>query len=373
MSYKVEIVKNKYGLKDFLLVPELVYKKDDKWVAPFRSEIVRTLDPRLNPYFQNVDIQKFVCYKEGKPIARAITVINQNHWHKFGEKIAFFGYFESINDQNAVNQLFAKMTEYCNQNGCENLEGPFNPNHYSELGLLTKYFTEPVFFETYNPKYYSALLSGAGFKQNYTLHTRVNRDAKNYINKRPANDLSRLADKGYRIRPFSILHMKRDLECIREVYNDAFSDNWHFLPLSQKEYTFSAKSLFLVTKPELIQIVEHLGKPVGVLQCIPNVNHLLKSMNGHYKVWDIIRFLWKRRFISEIVIFAVGVKKSYQKGIVFLMLFEALRKIVQKYPVLYTTWMTSDNKAAIKASETFGLKPYKWFGIYSKSCINNSL
>jgi hypothetical protein len=370
MSYFVKIIDDKRGLKDFLDIPHLVYRNDAKWVSLLNTEIIRSLNPERNPYFKNAEVQKFVCYAEGKPIARCITVINKNHWLKFGSKVAFFGFFEAINDKEAVLKLFAEVTDYCVKKWCEILEGPFNPNHYSELGLLIENYSEPVFFETYNPEYYSALLTTAGFKMDKKLHTRVNKDAKIYINNKPENDLSHGKKNGYQIRPFSLLNMKRDLECIREVYNDAFSENWHFMSLSEEEYSFSAKSLFLVTKPELIQIVEHKGKPVGVLQCMPNVNPLLKTMKGRPNILDIIRFLWHRRNLNEIVIFAVGIKKSYQKGIVFLMIFEALRKMVQRYHVLYTTWMTEDNIPAIKASESFGLKPYKWFGIYSKSLIN---
>jgi hypothetical protein len=372
MSYFVNIINDTGGLQDFLGVPNLVYQNDPKWVSPLHSEIIRTLDSQKNPYFKNADIQKYVCYKDGKPIARSITVINQNHWLKFGTKTGFFGFFESLNDQEAVTSLFHTMSEYCRKMGCEILEGPFNPNHYSELGLLIKNFTEPVFFETYNPEYYPTLLAGAGFKMENTLHTRLNREARKYIHEKPINDLSKAKDKGFRIRPFSLVHMKRDLECIREVYNDAFSANWHFLSLTEDEYSFSAKSLFLVTKPELIQIVEHHGKPVGVLQCMPNVNPSLKKMKGSPNILDMLRFLWQRFFIKEIVIYAIGIKKSYQNGIVFLLLNEALRRMVHTYPVLYTTWMTESNITAVRASETFGLKPYKWFGIYSKSLHNDN-
>jgi hypothetical protein len=371
MSYHVKIIDDKSGWKDFLDVPYLVYLNDTKWVSPLDSEIIRSLDSEKNPYFINAEVQKFVCYAAGKPIARCIVVINKNHWLKFGRKVGFFGFFEAIDDKEAVSALFAEVTDYCFLKGCEILEGPFNPNHYSELGLLVENYSEPVFFETYNPDYYSVLLTTAGFKLDKILHTRVNKDAKKYINNKPENDLAKVKKKGYQIRPFSLLHMKRDLECIREVYNDAFAENWHFMSLSEEEYSFSAKSLFLVTKPELIQIVEHYGKPVGVLQCMPNVNPLLKTMKGSPDLLDVIRFLWNRRYVNEIVIFAVGIKKSYQKGIVFLMIFEALRKMVQRYPVLYTTWMTEDNIPAIKASESFGLTPYKWFGIYSKSLIKD--
>jgi hypothetical protein len=367
MAYVIKIVNSKKEMKDFLKVPHIVYKNDSAWISPLHSEIVRTLDPEKNPYFRNVDIQKYVCYCNDKPVSRAISVINYRNWQKKDKRNAFFGYFESINDQESVNLLFETIAGHCRQMDCDFIEGPFNPNHYSELGLLVKNFSEPVFFETYNPEYYSTLLKNAGFEPIYRLHTRVNKDAMEFMDKKPVFDLTNIKDNGYIIRSFDLLHIKRDLEFIREVFNDAFSENWHFLSLTNEEYSFSAKSLFLVSRPDLIKIVEHHGSPVGVMQCMPNINPLLKNMRGSPFPWHLISFLWRRRLVKELVLFAVGIKKSYQKGVVSFMLSESMRKILKTYPVLYTTWMTEDNITAIKASEFFGLVPYKWFDIFSKN------
>jgi hypothetical protein len=161
--------------------------------------------------------------------------------------------------------------------------------------------------------------------------------------------------------------MKVELERIREVFNDAFSENWHFLPVSRKEYLFSAKSLFAVTNPSLIQIVEHHGKPVGVLQCVLNINPLLQSLKGRIRITDIYKLLVQRKAIREVVVYAVGIKKAYQNSRVFILMVNAMLKIAQRYPVVYSTWMSDDNIAAVRTSEIIGLKPYKWFEVYGKT------
>jgi len=366
MTYRVKIISDNQGMKDFLELPLKIYRDDPIWVSPLISETQRILDTEANPYFINASLQKFICYKGEEPVARTIVVINREHWKKFGKKSAFFGFFESVDDEEAAGQLFEIAVKYCRLKGAEFLEGPFNPNHYSEMGLLTSNFNSPqIFFETYNPEYYLKLLENSGFHVSCRLHSRINRDTANYL--RQHYDVpSGITGSGFSVRHFSLLNMKAELECIREVNNDAFSYNWHFLPLTREEYLFSAKFMFFVTYPKLIIIVKHSKEPVGVLQCVLNINNILQPLRGKFRAPDYLRFLRGRRSINDIVIYAIGVKKEYQKTRVFKFLFDAAYKIFQRYPVVSTTWMTENNVSATRASELLGLKPYKWFAIYEK-------
>ncbi|NBO94223.1 MAG: hypothetical protein EBV06_18220, partial [Planctomycetia bacterium] len=161
---------------DFLELPFSLYKDDPLWVAPLRSEVTKALDRDSNPYFRGVALEKFVCYRDGQPVSRSIAVVSPRHWERFGEKAAFFGFFESENDPEAVCQLFAAIETYSTAKGARTLKGPFNPNHYSELGLLVENFETPAFFEPYNPVWYADLLRAAGFRAVTRLHTRVIRD-----------------------------------------------------------------------------------------------------------------------------------------------------------------------------------------------------
>lgn len=227
-------------------------------------------------------------------------------------------------------------------------------------------FTQPVFFETYNPPWYQDLLKNAGFKTLCRLHTRRNLDLRGYMAEHPPKVMSLAQTEGYTVRPFNLLRWKYDLECIRDVFNEAFAENWHFLPLSRREYDFSSGGMFLVAKPNLNWIVEHQGKPVGVLQCVMNVNPLLKTLNGKLQPTDMLRLWIQRRAIQEIVIYAVGIKKAYQNGRVFRLIHAAMGQIAQRYPVGYSTWMTEENDTAIKAAKLIGLELYKWFEIFEK-------
>ncbi len=355
------------SMEDFLSVAYRVYRDDPQWVAPIASELRRTLDFDRNPYFATAVIRLFIAYRDTMPVARCCVVVNREQWRRSGVNQAFFGCFEALDDDEAVDRLFGRAREFARSAGATVLEGPFNPHHYAEVGLQTDAFDQPpIFFEAYNPPYYCSLVERAGFRVRHRIHTRINRDPAGYLRKRYGD-----ADHGTRrgeftVRNFSLLRFGAELERIREINNEAFNDNWYFLPLSRAEYRFSTASLFLVTYPRLIMLVEHRGRPVGVLQCVLDVNPLLRPMRGRPGPGDYLRFIAGRRRIRDLVIYAVGIKKAYRHTRVYILLLDLMRRVARKYRTVSSTWMYDENRPAKAAAESLGLEPYKWFAIYAQ-------
>jgi hypothetical protein len=367
MGYKVKHVSNSRDLKDFIQLPFEIYRNDKLWVPPIRSELRRTLNPRKNPYFKNASLKLFNSYKDDKITSRAAVVINSKHFEKFGTKTAFFGFFESYNDKDSVRNLFNEIEKYCRNNDIEIIEGPFNPNHYSELGMQINNFNKPVsFFQTYNPPYYNELLVDLGFSISSVIHTRRNCSFNDYFSKTDKKNHQDLKLENFSIRPFNLKKMEEELESLREIYNDAFNSNCYFLNVSKEEYLFAAKYLKLVSSPELIQFVEYKGKPVGVFQCVLNINPLLKKLNGKIGPVKYLRFLLQRKKIKEIIIYAVGIKKTFQRSAVYLLLLNKMIETAEKYEVCETTWISKENIFAVRAAERLGLKSDKEFALYSK-------
>lgn len=354
------------GFDDFLSIPSEIYRDDPNWIRPQHSELRRVLNPEKNPYFLLASLKIYVCYSNGIPVCRSIMVINPLHWTKWNKKSAFFGFFESNNDCNAVKCLFDRIESDSRAAGAEFLEGPFNPNHYSELGILTDDFNSPpVFFETYNPSYYPALLKEVGFSESGIFHTRINTNISETLSKKYRTSTAKIFSSDITIRKFNIFRFKRDLGILRDINNEAFENNRFFLPLSMEEYTFSAKYLFFVTTPGLILIAEYKGKPVGAAQFVINFNSLIKSFNGRITLWNIPALLWKRRSLKELVIFTTGIKKEFRNKRVFALLLKAAVKIFRNYSTISTTWI-SDENLGINLDSLLEMKPGKHFAIYSK-------
>ena len=114
------------------------------------------------------------------------------------------------------------------------------------------------------------------------------------------------------------------MEAIRDINNDAFSGNPWFLPLSKEEYDFSGKFMFLVTSPKLISIIEFKNKPVGVVQCVYNINRILNCLKGNSGVKGLPKFFYRRSNLNEVVIYAAGVKKEFRNTITSCLIFNEL-------------------------------------------------
>lgn len=367
MTYRVFPVSNGKQMDDFLHLPFVIYRHDAHWVPSLISETRRVLTPEKNPYFRRASLKLFICYKRDIPISRTAVIIHPAYESQLGRRIAFFGFFESIPDSAAVLSLFEEASTYCREQNVERIEGPFNPNHYSELGLQVSHFDTPVtFFQTHNPPYYSQLLEMAGFRVSRRLHTQKNEEIKTYLRKVQKSGRGSLGANGYRIRPLRVDDLENELERIREVNNDAFSSNWRFLPLDREEYEFSAKFLKFVTFPELIQIVERESEPVGVLHCVLDINPLLKKMKGRAGPIKYVRFLQGRKRVGRIIIFSVGIKRAHQHTAVYQLLLEAFCRVAQRFQAVETTWMSDENTAAVNAARHLGMTPDKEFVIYEK-------
>jgi hypothetical protein len=366
MSFIVREISLEDGFADFLSLASEIYRNDPNWIPPQAAELKRVLNPMKNPYFLNAYLKIYVCYSDGKPVSRAITVINHSYWTKWNRKSAFFGFFETINNPEAAGVLFEKMESDCKASGAEYIEGPFNPNHYSELGILTDNFdTAPSFFETYNPAYYPDLLKDAGYSECNRFHTRINKDISTTLSKRYPVSEKKSVTGNIKVRKFNILRFNRDLGILRDINNDAFGKNCFFLPLSMSEYKFSARYLFLVTSPSLILIAEHNGIPVGAAQFVINFNALIKNFKGTIMPWHIPVLLWKRRSLKELIVFTTAVKQAYRKTRVFGYLLKSAVEIFRKYSTLSTTWI-SDENLGINLGILLDMQPGKHFAIYSK-------
>ncbi len=366
MAYTVKRVCSRRLMRDFLDLPDRIYRKDPNYVPPLRAEVGRTLDPAKNPYFAGALLRLFICYDDGEPAARTAIVVQPRHEQKFGVRAAFFGFFESIEKPQAARALFDSALRFCAQQRAVALEGPFNPNHYSELGLLLDHFDRPpVFFQTYNPSYYPALLEECGFRISASLFTARNERAGEYLAGHFDLHAPLNVPKGFTVRHPDMRRLPEEMEVIRLIFNDAFEANWHFLPASREEYDFSAKFLNLITNPGLVSIVEYHGEPAAVVIFVLDVNPLLREFHGRRGPLKLLRFLRGRKDQRTVVLYAGGIRKRFQRTRVYPLLFELSARTASRYEALEGTWISQENTLARRSAERLGMKEDKHFGVYA--------
>jgi len=357
------------NLTDFIMLPFKLYKGtpyEKFWVPPLISE-QKKLFSKKNPFFNHAKIIFFVAYEKGQPVGRIAAIVDQNHINFHNEKCAFFGYFDSINDQAVADCLFDEAKKIAKAEGMEIIRGPYNPSTNDEIGLLLEGFdSSPVIMMTYNPPYYINLVEKTGLKKAKDLLAFFN-TTKDDASDRIKKIVERVKKKeNLTVRNFDIKNFDKEVKIFKEIYNSAWEKNWGFVPMTDEEIDYMAESL----KPLLDQRIAHFlevdGKVVGSSLCVPDYNFVIKKLNGRMGPIEIIKFLYFKNKIPIVRLMTLGVIKEYRnRGLEAVLYYEAL--IAARNAGFIggeMSWTLEDNNLINKGIEAMGGKVYKKYRVY---------
>ena len=255
------------------------------------------------------------------------------------------------------------------------IEGPFNLNINEEMGLLVDGFdTPPMLLMGHDKPYIGARVEELGFakaKDVYAYLYDITADL-------PAGArrlLSRPLPKGIVVRPIDFKHYNAEIATITEIFNDAWLNNWGFVPLTKIETDHLAKSLKPLLDPRLVSIVEQDGEPVGFLVCLPNLNAAIRDLGGKLLPFGWAKLLWRLKVsgVKTARVPLMGVKRSAAKGVIgsllpFLVI-DAVRQEAVKmgFTHIELSWILEDNMPMRRLNESLGGVAYKTYRIYSKA------
>jgi len=264
MSVIIRKAESKSDLKKFVKLLWKIYDGNPYWVPPLIIDRMSMLDKEKHPFYKTADVEFFLAEKEGEVVGRIAAIVNHEHNKLHEEKMGFFGFFECINDQGIANRLFDTAKEWLTAKGMDTMRGPMNPSTNYEVGLLINAFDQsPQYMMSYNPEYYLALYDNYGLKKSKDLNAYFIKEATTVSDK-----LKRVADIVQKRRPFVVrpINMKdfdNEVKRIKEVYNDAWSKNWGFVPYTDEEFDHLAKDLKLVINEDFVLVGELDGKPIA--------------------------------------------------------------------------------------------------------------
>lgn len=366
MSITVREVNNKSDLNRFIKFPWKIYKGDPNWVPPLIIDMKTKLSPKKNPYFQHSRAKYFLAYKEGQLAGRIAATVNVNHNKAHNERIGFFGFFESIDDQETADSLFNTAAEYLRNENLETIRGPANFNSNDDWGLLIDAFDKPpAVMMPYNPQYYIKLVEGYGFKKVMDLY------AFRMSEYEMTDRLMRIAEMLKKRTKITIrkLNMKKywdEVKLIKQIYNKAWEANWGFVPMTDSEFEHIAKDMKLIIDPELAYIAEDAGVPVGFSLGLPNINQALIHLNGRLLPFGIFKLLHYKKQVHQVRVLTMGVIPEYRnRGIDAIFYIETFMNGTAKgYDSGEFSWMLETNEAMNRAAENMGAKPYKTYRLF---------
>ena len=339
----------------------------------------------MHPFWEFSERILFLARRGSKTVGRIAGIIDRHHNEFHHEQMGIWGFFECADDQEAASALFSSVEAWVHQKGMTfqavrewagskamtRILGPMNPTSNDECGLLVEGFeSPPIFMMTYNPPYYPRLIEASGFVKEKDLFSFI--IDGNY---RLPEWLDRLAErvarkKGVTIRAFRLKDPVPELALVREIFNDCWSDNWGYVPLSDHEIREIGKSMVAIADQDLAFFIYYEDEPVGVCVVLPDVNPMLKRLNGSIGLSGLLKFLLYRREITNLRGLLFGVKEKYRQLGFPLLAFRYLFEVVRNkghYRSLELGWTLEDNESINSLVEESGARIHKKYCIYRKS------
>ena len=355
---------------EFIRYPYQHYSDHPVWVPPLLMEQKKLLNPKKNPFFANAEIALFLAEYNGSPAGRIAAIIDHRYNEHHDTKTGFFGFFECIDNPNTSALLFRVVEDWLKKRGMTEVLGPASPSMMDEIGILVEGFDKrPSILMPYNYDYYGRLVEEAGFEKATDLYTYlVTQDSVDRERALRAVEIVKKRLPGIHVRPLNMKKIRDEVKIIRKIFNEAWKNNWGYIPLSEAEFDNFASDLKTIVDPDFAHIAELDGEPVGFSVGLPDYNQILKDLNGKLLPFGFIKLLLRKKKINKIRTALMGVLPSHQgKGIDVLLHREAIQNGLEKN--FYSSevgWILESNVQMIRVAEKIGGQLDKVYRMYRK-------
>ena len=352
-------------------LPYALYREDPYWVPPLRIAQRDILNTRKHPFYANAEARFFLALRDGRVVGRIAAVLDRAYNRFQGEEAGFFGFFETIRDQEVATALLDAARQFLTAKGVKVLRGPVSPSTNYECGLLVEGFdSPPMVMMTYNPPWYAGLIENAGWRKAKDLY--AYRSSTGEVSQARVMRVAERAARsnGVRVRPIEMKRFWEDVEKIWEVYNSAWERNWGFVPMSRDEFFHSAKDMKQVLKPEFVLIGEAGGNVVGFALALPDVNGALKHADGRLFPFGLLKILYYQRLVRSLRVIALGVVREYQPAGLGAAFYAALMRNATRLGYdqqCEMSWILEDNVLMNRSLEAMGARRYKTYRIYERN------
>ncbi len=301
-----------------------------------------------------------------------IAGIIDRHYNQFqNEKMGIWGFFECTDDSEAAAALFSSVETWVREKGMTFMRGPLNPSTNYEVGLLIEGFNyPPALMMVYTPPYYPRLVESCGLtKEKDLLAFLIDGDYQ--LPEWMDHLAERIAQRrGIHIRRFRPKEEDAEFALIREIYNDAWSANWGFVPLSDNEMRDIQKNVMEFADPDMAFFIYYEDEPAAFCLIFPDMNPLLKRLNGRIGLLGMLKFLMYRREIKGLRLLMLGIKEKFRQLGLPMLAFHHVYEVVskkEKYRCLEMGWTLEENESINTLIQEAGAKRYKKYRIFRKS------
>jgi GNAT superfamily N-acetyltransferase len=371
---RVRAARDRRDLKRFVDLPYRLHARDPLWVPPLRRDVELLLSREKNPFFEHAEAEYFLAERDGEVVGRIAAISNHLHNETHGDRVGFFGFYESVDDQAVADRLLEAAAEWCRAKGHDVLRGPASFSVNDECGLLVDGFdTPPALMMPHNPRYYVTLLERAGFAKAKDLWVYEGGREDRYVPvpERLARGTELIRQRmGITIRPLDMKDFEGEVERIKELYNAAWEKNWGFVPMTEHEIDHLAEQFKPVVIPELVPMAVKDGKLIGFGITLPDLNVVFRRNRSGRMFPMILKLLWllKTRKIRRARILLLGVLPEYRGKGVDAMLYHWIWTKSGERGIYWgeAGWILEDNPAMNAGLEKMTFKVYKTYRLYDR-------
>jgi ribosomal protein S18 acetylase RimI-like enzyme len=363
-------VTTKKDLAAFVDLPYKLYKNDPVWVPPLRDEQRGQFEPKRNPLLDHCEWQLFLLEDQGKYIGRIAAFIDVLAIDFWKERVGLFGYFECVPDPEAARVLLEAARTWLLTKSCTSMRGPWSFVS-QEWGSVVEGFTpSPVVMGPYNPPYYNEYYAALGLEKVKDLLCWSISATDGYAIPERILRLTDAVQKRYNvhIRQLDMKNYDEEVKIIIELANSTIIDNWGYSPVTEAEVQAMARDMKPVLQQKGVLFAEDAsGKPIGFAITLPDVNALLKGLNGHMFPFGFIKLLTGIQRLKRYRMFALGVIPEYQGKAIDSLIYRAM------YETLYApdVWMEinyvlEDNWPMVNAIKKLEATPLRRYRVYER-------
>jgi hypothetical protein len=376
MALTVQPVRSKAEKNAFVELAYRLNRDDPHWVPPLRDEVMGLITPGRNPWFEHAEAQLFLARRDGAVVGRISAQVDRLVLEHMGAGTGQWGMLEA-QDEETARALLGAAEKWLKAKGMSRALGPFSLGIWDEPGLLVEgHDHPPMVMMGHNRAAYEGWIAAAGHngvKDLYTYDLDIRRGFPPVI--------QRVIASGQRnpriaVRKVDIARFDEEARLILSILNDAWGDNWGFIPLTDSEIAFAGRKLKPIVFADLVRIAELDGEPVAFMFVLPNLNLVLKQLGGRLFPLGWARLLWwlRRRHFPEVRVPLMGVVRrlhaSRLASQLAFMLVEAIRvEGVAKYGIgrCEIGWVLDDNQGMKSIADGIGSKVNRVYRIYERA------
>ena len=355
---------------EFARLPRVLQRGDPCFVPPLVPEVLRTLDSRRNPFFAHGEAGLFLARRGGRPVGRISASIDRLFDDFHGERVAFFGHLESVDESSVLRALLNAARAWSRERGAQRLLGPVNLSTNYECGLLVEGFdAPPMVMMNHNPPHLAPLLAAEGLRAAKDLLAYWLWNAPEEAS-RVLRLAQRLASRArFQVRKVRMRDFEAEVLRLHAIYRRSWERNWGFAPIPEEEFRFLARGMKRILVPDFCLIAEEDGEAIGFLLALPDVNRAIAAIDGRLFPFGIFRLPGLLRKVRTVRVVTLGVLPEHRGRGADAALIAALVRNAAARGIVSgeMSWVLEDNLAMRRPIETFGGRVYKRYRIYEEA------